>query len=59
MGIHVWKALENYAEDVEEYSLSGAARRIISDKLVELGYLRRERAQYTVQLKPAESTHNT
>ena len=40
LGIEIWTALREYAEEIGELSLSVAIRRIVRARLIDLGYVK-------------------
>jgi hypothetical protein len=40
LGVEIWTALKDYAEEIGELSLSVAVRRIVRTRLIELGYVK-------------------
>jgi len=42
LGIEIWTALKDYAEETGDLSLSVAVRRIVKARLTELGYVKQK-----------------
>ena len=51
LGVEIWTALKDYAEEIGELSLSVAVRSIVRARLIELGYVKQR-----VQLLPQSDT---
>ncbi len=42
LGVEIWAALKDYAEEIGELSLSVAVRRIVRGRLIDLGYVKQK-----------------